>query len=199
MFEYKVSKRLKITDLVILSGLFLVLSFVNVRAEPIEAIGGDFVLQSADGDVALKDLRGKVVLLYFGYTNCPDACPTTLQQWTRAFKKLQPQELSRVQGLMVSVDPERDSVKTLKAYVGFFHKNIMGVTGTPENLHRVNALFGTKFEIEKHEIGKGYGVGHSARVFVIDPDGKARNRVDFTFGADELVELIRQRLGAERK
>ena len=185
---------LKITHIFSLISLFFVLGFSNVNAKPIEAIGGDFVLQSADGDIALKDLRGKVVLLYFGYTNCPDACPTTLQQWTKAFKKLQPDELNRVQGLMVSVDPERDSVKTLKAYVGFFHKNIIGVTGTPDNLHEITETFGTSYKIDEHLPGKGYAVDHSFYVFIIDPDGKARNRVDFTVGADELVELIRQRL-----
>lgn len=171
---------------------------MSAWADPISGIGGDFVLQSADGDVALKDMRGKVVLVYFGYTNCPDVCPTTLQQWTRAIKRLTPEEQQRVQGLMVSVDPERDSVKRLKVFVGFFHKNIIGVTSSLENLRKVTALFGTSFEIQPHKPGERYGVDHSSRVFVIDPDGIPRNWVNLTMEVDDLVTLIRERLSVAK-
>ena len=92
--------------------------------------GGDFTLQSATGPVTLKDYRGKVVLLYFGYTYCPDICPTSLTATAQALGQLAPAELARVQTLFVSVDPERDTPARLKDYGAFFHPSIIGVTGT---------------------------------------------------------------------
>lgn len=163
----------------------------NSDSAPLESLGGDFVLHSARGDVALKDYRGKVVLLYFGYINCPDACPTTLSQWTKAFKKLTPTELEKVQGIMVSVDPERDTLAELDAFTDFFHDNIVGVSGSLEELTQVTALYGAEFKIQPHQPGKNYGVDHSFHVFVINPAGKLVERIDFTLPIDELVKLIR--------
>ena len=178
--------------LFLISSIFFGIAYANVEKVPAQALR--FSFQSADGMVTSKDLRGQVVLLYFGYTNCPDACPTTLQQWTRAFNKLAPDEVKRVKGLMVSVDPERDSVHRLKAFVNFFHKNIIGVTETPENLRNITQQFGTTFKIQKHERGKGYSVDHSFQVYLIDADGMLRTQVDFTLAVDDLVKLLRERL-----
>ncbi len=96
--------------------------------------GGDFVLQSWAGPVALSDLRGKVVLMYFGYTWCPDICPTSLALMSAAFGELQPEQLERVQGLFVSVDPARDTTQRLKEYGAYFHPSILGVTGSEETV-----------------------------------------------------------------
>ena len=81
--------------------------------------GGDFTLQSADGPVSLKDFRGKVVLVYFGYTYCPDICPTSLAATAEGLKQLTPEELARVAMIFVSVDPKRDTPARLKEYVNF--------------------------------------------------------------------------------
>ena len=75
--------------------------------------GGDFILQSADGPVALKDFRGKLVLLYFGYTYCPDICPTSLTATAEGLRQLKPEELARVAMIFVSVDPKRDMLPRL--------------------------------------------------------------------------------------
>ena len=90
--------------------------------------GGDFTLQSANGPVSLKDFRGKEVLVYFGYTYCPDICPTSLAATAEGLKQLTPEELARVAMIFVSVDPKRDTPARLKEYVTFFHSAIVGVT-----------------------------------------------------------------------
>jgi len=162
--------------------------------EALKGIGGDFVLHSQDGDVALKDFRGKVVLLYFGFINCPDACPVTLSNWTKAFDKLSAEEQQKVNGLMVSVDPERDSYKKLKLFTAFFHENIVGATGSLDELRKVTALYRTSFIIPKHEPGKNYGVKHSIYVYVIDPNGQLRDLLDFGADVDAVLASIRESL-----
>ena len=92
--------------------------------------GGDFSLDSADGRIATQNFRGQVVALYFGYTYCPDVCPTSLAALGSALEKLTPAELAQVQPLFISVDPERDSVARLKDYAVFFHPKLKGLTGT---------------------------------------------------------------------
>ena len=107
--------------------------------------GGDFTLGSRQGPVALQDLRGKVVLLYFGYTYCPDVCPTSLGFIGLALERLTPDELERVQVLFISVDPERDTPERLEEYAVFFHPKVLGITGTPEELARVAELYGAAY------------------------------------------------------
>ena len=86
--------------------------------------GTDFVLQSADGPVDSKALRGKVLLIYFGYTHCPDVCPASLAAGGQAMNALSPAEQARVKMFMVSVDPERDTLQHLKEYTSFFHPQL---------------------------------------------------------------------------
>jgi len=107
--------------------------------------GGDFTLQSWRGSVRLADFRGQVVLLYFGYTWCPDVCPTNLGAIAQALQRLPPPVRARVQVLFVSVDPERDSVQRLKTYTAFFHPQMLGLTGTPPQLARVAQLYGAAY------------------------------------------------------
>ena len=163
--------------------------------EHLQNMGGDFTLQSADGPVSLSDFRGKVVLLYFGYANCPDACPLTLSNWARAFKSLTPKELARVRGIMVSVDPERDSPETLKTFATFFHPNIMGLTGSPETLRAVVDKYRSDFVIEKQsETDEDYEVAHMSFVYVIDPQGKVRDLLAHETPPADVVKSVRAAL-----
>lgn len=134
--------------------------------------GGDFTLDSADGPVALERLRGKVVLLYFGYASCPDVCPTSLALTTAALKMLEPDELARVQVLFISVDPGRDTTEKLKQYAGYFHPNIAGVTASPGRIAAVAADYGASYRVTPVESAAGYVVDHSSVTSVIAPDGR---------------------------
>ena len=88
--------------------------------------GADFELEATSGSFRLEEQRGKVVLLYFGYTFCPDICPTNLALMAQALNALKEEELARVQGVFISVDPERDSLDLLAAYTNHFHPSIVG-------------------------------------------------------------------------
>jgi len=141
-------------------------------ANDIATRGGDFTLQSADGPVALADLRGKVVLIYFGYASCPDVCPTSLALTAQGLALLAPGELKRVRVLFVSLDPARDTPQRLKEYTAFFHAGITGVTGTPEAVADVARRYGASFRIQKVESAAGYVVDHTSFTSVVGPDGR---------------------------
>ena len=163
----------------------------SVSLDNLEEMGGDFTLQSADGPVALHDFRGDVVLLYFGYTHCPDACPTTLTQWRAAFKSLPPHAQEHVRGIFVSVDPERDTPELLKTYARHFHPNILGVTGTPGELQKISAEYRARYEKADIVSDTEYSVNHSGYVYVIDPTGKVHDLLTFQSSADEIAASIR--------
>ena len=160
----------------------------------LQNMGGDFTLQSADGPVALQDFRGKVVLIYFGYTHCPDACPMTMTNWASAFKRLTEEERARVRGLLVSVDPARDTPETLKEYATFFHPNIIGVTGTQDELRDITWLFRSDFVIEKEGESEDYEVAHMSFVYLIDPQGKVRGLLTHDSPPQNVVKEIRNAL-----
>jgi protein SCO1/2 len=161
-----------------------------------DGVGGDFTLYSANGPVALHDFRGKVVLLYFGYTHCPDACPTTLTHWRVAFKSLSPHYQGQVRGIFVSIDPDRDSPELLRGYVKHFHPNIVGVTGSQNELHKVTAEYRASYDYEQadDDSADDYTVNHSGSVYVIDPTGKVRDLLTFQSSSDEIVTSIRAAL-----
>ncbi len=154
--------------------------------------GGDFTLQSADGPVSLQDFRGKVVLLYFGYTKCPDVCPTSLSYLTQALNDLTEDELKEVQGIFISVDPKRDTPQALKEYVEYFHPNIVGITGSAEEVADVAALYGARYyEVELEGSAFGYSVNHSAVTYLITPDGTLRFIFPHGTPPKVIVEAIR--------
>lgn len=163
-------------------------------AEP--PAGGDFVLDAAIGPVKLADFRGDVVLMYFGYTWCPDICPTNLVLIAAALKALTPEELARVQVLFVSVDPERDSVERLAEYSGYFHPKILGLTGTPEQIAAVAKLYGAAYRrTDMPDSAMGYVVDHSAYSYLIDPQGRLVRNLDHATPAAQIVTAIREFLG----
>jgi len=119
----------------------------------------------------LEDWRGKVVVLFFGFTHCPDICPTTLADIAGAVKQLGP-EAERVQVLMVTVDPERDTPEALAKYVTAFDPRFLGLRGDLAATQKVAKEF--KIYFEKRKQGGSYTVDHSAQSYVIDPQGRLR-------------------------
>ena len=159
------------------------------------AAGGDFTLESASGPVSLKDYRGKLVLVYFGYTFCPDICPTSLASTAEGLKQLKPEEAARVAMIFISVDPERDTPSRLKEYVEFFHPSLVGVTGTPENLAEIAKRYGVFHAKQKVETaGGGYVVDHSADTYVVGPDGRLVGKIAHATPPDQVVVAIRKHL-----
>lgn len=133
----------------------------------------DFTLTSADGPVRLADLRGKAVVLFFGYTFCPDVCPTTMVRLGQAMELLG-KDAERVQVVMVSVDPERDTPERLAQYARAFHPSFIGVTGTQEEIDAVASAYGIYHAKAEGSEATGYLVDHTANVTVIDRSGGVR-------------------------
>lgn len=167
------------------------------RPLPVLALpaGGDFTLQSAGGPVALADFRGKVVLIDFGYTYCPDICPTALAATAEAIEQLEPDERARFAALFVSIDPQRDTPARLREYTAFFHPAIVGVTGTPAEIADVARRYGVSYAIQKAATaGGGYVVDHSADTYLVGPDGRLAGRIAHATPPEQVAAAIRQSL-----
>ena len=133
----------------------------------------DFTLINQYGtDTSLSQFREKVVLLYFGYTHCPDACPMTLSLLKESMEKLG-NDQNRVQVLVITIDPERDTAQKLKAYVPYFDKDFLGLTGNPQKIARVAKDYNIFYEKEPDvESGAGYFMTHTTSVYLINPEGE---------------------------
>jgi protein SCO1/2 len=132
----------------------------------------DFKLQGSDGtELTASRYRGKVVVLGFGYTSCPDVCPTTLSTLAQARRQLG-DAAADVQVLYVTVDPERDGVERMRKYVGAFDPTFIGATGAAPQLAAVRKAYGV--QAERKPIGDGYVVAHSSYTYLIDRQGRLR-------------------------
>ncbi|MCU7810107.1 MAG: SCO family protein [Candidatus Thiodiazotropha sp. (ex Notomyrtea botanica)] len=161
-------------------------------------LGGDFTLHSSQGEVSLEKLRGKVVLLYFGYTKCPDVCPTSLAFLTQALNELDEDELKSVQGIFISVDPKRDSYDVLDDYVSYFHPNLLGVTGSEKEIEEVAKRYGAQYyEVALEGSAFGYAVNHSAVTYLITPSGELRFLFPHQTPSFVMLEAIRHVLAGK--
>ena len=145
--------------------------------------------------MALQDFRGKLVLVYFGYTYCPDICPTALAATAEGLKLLTPEELARVAVIFISVDPERDTPARLKEYAEFFHPAIVGVTGSPEELAAIARRYGVFYARQPVETaGGGYVVDHTSDTYVVGADGKLDGKIAHATAPEQVAAEIRKRL-----
>ncbi len=196
------SQRVLLVIAVLLAALVLGLAFfwqpqLPERPLPVAAApaGGDFNLQSAGGPVALQDFRGKVVLVYFGYTYCPDICPTSLAATAEGLKLLSPEELARVAVIFVSVDPERDTPARLKEYGEFFHPAIVGVTGSADEVAAIARRYGVFYARQPvATAGGGYVVDHTSDTYVVAPDGRLDGKIAHAAPPEQVAAEIRKRL-----
>ena len=165
------SPRILLPALVLTFGLALVsvaawLTFSGPGAPPPSSIGAPFRLMGSDGkSVSDADLRGQPVVMFFGYTHCPDVCPTTLFEVSEIFRKLG--EGAKVRGVFVSVDPERDTPEILKDYLGSFDKRIIGLSGDRTALEPMLKAY--RVYARKNPAANGeYSMDHSAIVYLMD-------------------------------
>ena len=151
-------------------------------------------LERSDGrafDVA--DLRGRVSLVTFGYTSCPDVCPTNLANLAQVLKRLGPQA-ANVDVYFVTGDPERDSVERLASYTAQFKSRIVGVTGSPDELAQARSVFNVVAQKRPPEPSGAYFVDHTAAVFLVDQTGEARLVYPYGTQPEEEVADVRQLL-----
>lgn len=138
-----------------------------------------------------KDLRGKVVMLYFGYTHCPDVCPLSLTHLHVVMQRLG-KLADQVRIVFVSVDPERDTPKVLHGYVRAFDKHAIGVTGSSDAIRDLTRDYRVAFSDEKPDSDGNYEVSHSSAVFIFDRKGKARLISGSTDNIDAITHDVRQ-------
>jgi len=179
---------------VVAAGVFLFSKPASFRgttyAEPYP-VAPEIELTHADGtNYRLSELRGKVVLLFFGYTSCPDVCPTTLAELKLALEKLG-DTADQVQVLYVTVDPERDTPERVQEYVNHFNPNFIGLSGSVSELAKIWSDYGVFREIVEGTSAAGYLVNHTARVTVIDQEGNLRVSFPFDTPVEDVVHDLK--------
>ncbi|MFK5984072.1 MAG: SCO family protein [Pseudomonadota bacterium] len=135
--------------------------------------GGEFSLIGKTGWVNLSDFKGKVVAIYFGYTMCPDVCPTSLSFLSSAINQLTSQQKKNFQSIFISVDPGRDTPDKLVEYVKFFDQDMIGLSAAPEDLDLVVAQYGAYYEkVSYSNSSLLYGIDHTSETYIVGKDGK---------------------------
>lgn len=164
----------------------------SIRFEGVDITGAqygkDFPLPDAHGQQrTIQDFAGKVVVVFFGYTQCPDVCPTTLQELVEA-KGLLGAQGDRLQGIFVSLDPERDTPEVLGAYTQAFDPEIVALTGTPAQITAVAKDFKVFFKKVEGKQPGSYTLDHSAGIYMYDPQGQLRAYHRYGQGAPALAK-----------
>lgn len=148
----------------------------------------DFTLTGRDGQrVSLSDFRDRLVVLYFGYTFCPDVCPATLTELAGALRMIG-KKADQVQVIMISVDPERDTPDRTAEYVSKFNPSFVGLSGDPDEIAQVAALYGIFYEKKSGESPEKYTVDHTASLMVIDPKGHLKLVIPFGVRPSDIAE-----------
>lgn len=164
------------------------------RAEAFAGLGGDFTLTGNSGaPVSLSDFEGKVVLLYFGYTYCPDVCPIHLTLISAALDRLGGRA-SQFQPLFVSVDPGRDTPEAMDVYVSHFDTHLIGLTGSEDEIEAVADEYAVARQIVGDPTSDDYTVNHSSVIYVIGREGQVIDLLNADAGPDELAEQLRRYL-----
>ena len=151
----------------------------------------DFALTDHNGQArTLKDFAGKVVVMFFGYTQCPDVCPTSMAELVEV-KRLLGKDGERVQGIFITIDPQRDTPEVLKAYMANFDPTFLALYTTPEKLEAVAKDYKVYFKKVEGKTATSYTMDHSAGCYVYDPQGKLRLYTRYGSGAPALAADIK--------
>jgi protein SCO1/2 len=148
---------------------------INTSSLPVLAdIGSDFELTATGGErIRLMDYRDRIVIVFFGYTSCPDVCPASLYTLKQVVDELG-KDSAQVQVLLITVDPERDSAERLREYVSYFHPGFIGLTGTLKEITSVAKAFLTEFRKEPPSPSGDYLVSHGTFFYLLDRQGRVR-------------------------
>ena len=172
--------------------IFYILISVNLKKNlpVISNLGVNFSLESTKGEIrTLNDYKGKLLLIFFGFTFCPDVCPSTLSKINNTFKKIIDYE-KKIDLVFISLDPERDNLDVLKNYLSFFNENFVGLRGTSEQIGIIARKFGIFFE--KNFIdNKYYLIDHSSYIFLLDKNSRVRKIFKSDANTDDLIKNIK--------
>ncbi len=174
---------------------FGLVTIVAVAAEPsANPINGRFMLQDHFGEtITDAKFNGKFRLISFGYTHCPDVCPTSLGVVTAVMEHLG-DNAARVQPLFITIDPERDSVSVMRNYVNFFHSSIIGLTGSKAMIERTAKNFKVRYErvVNEGDDPKQYWMDHTASLYLLAPDGRFLTKFAYGISPKVILEKMEQ-------
>jgi len=164
---------------------------INVRSVGQALVGGPFTLTDHTGKrVTDQDFRGKLLLVFFGFTNCPDVCPTALQVMAAALDKLGP-NAARITPVLISVDPAHDTPAVLATYVASFHPRLVGLTGSQAEIDAVAKAYRVYIKkVPDPKSTAGYTIDHSSIIYVIGPDGAYRSHFTHATSPDVMAERL---------
>jgi protein SCO1/2 len=168
-------------------------SFQNTDVTGLDYAKGFALTDHTGKPRTLADYKGKVVVVFFGYTQCPDVCPTTMAEMAGVMQKLGPQA-DQVQVLFITLDPERDTQQLLASYVPAFDKRFVGLVGTPEQTAKTAKEFKVFYSKVPGKEPGSYTIDHTAGSYVFDKDGRLRLFIRHGGGADAIVHDVRQLL-----
>ncbi len=157
-------------------------------------VGGPFTLIGTGGEmVSNEDFRGKYMLVYFGYTWCPDVCPGELQKVSDALDELGDLAV-RVQPLFITIDPERDTAAVLAEYASHFHRSLIGLTGTREQIKSAAKTYRVLTRKDPRAAGKDYLIAHTSNVFLMDQEGRYVAHFPYGFTVAQMVAGLKGHL-----
>jgi protein SCO1 len=162
-----------------------------VQSSGAALIGGPFALVGADGKpVTDRDFRGRYMLIFFGFTHCPDICPAELQVVAQALEQLG-DKAKKVVPIFITLDPERDTPEAMANYVKSFGPNFVGLTGSPEAIAAAAKAYRVAYsKVENKESAGDYSVDHSALVYLMDPEGRYVTHFSYGLSADQMAEKL---------
>jgi protein SCO1/2 len=162
-----------------------------VQSSGAALIGGPFSLVGADGKpVTDRDFRGRYMLIFFGFTHCPDICPAELQVIAQALEQLG-DKAKNVVPIFITLDPERDTPAAMANYVKSFGPNFVGLTGSPEAIAAAAKAYRVAYsKVENKESAGDYSVDHSALVYLMDPEGRYVTHFSYGLSADQMAEKL---------
>jgi len=165
----------------------------SAQAAPAVTVGGPFTLTAPDGaTVTDRTYRGKWLLIYFGYTSCPDSCPTALLEIATALRELG-KDADILQPIFITIDPQRDTPEVMGEYTQAFDPRIVGLTGTAQQIDAVSQAYGAYFM--RHETGPGaqdYSMDHSVFIYLMSPQGKFVSGFDSQWSGDRIAAAVRE-------
>ncbi|MGF1727318.1 SCO family protein [Photobacterium nomapromontoriensis] len=185
-----------ILAMALVAGLFTSI-FVDNKNQTTTDI--DYPLNFLEGGKEAFDLYDtedpRIRIIYFGYTHCPDVCPTSLAVLSAALKQLDNLDLNRLWPIFITLDPERDTPEKSAQYAQYFHKNIIGMTGTPRQTRALAEKYGVLYiRTELKDSALEYAVDHSSYFYILTPDGTLVDKIQHTLNPNILVDAIKQTL-----
>ena len=161
-------------------------------------VGGPFTLTDQQGQrVTEQDFAGRFMVVYFGYTYCPDICPLGLLHISEALERLPAAQAEQVAPVFITLDPERDTVEQMAAYAAAFHPRLAALTGSPEEIKQVARAYRVYFAKAKDAgAGDDYLVDHSTFIYLMGPDGQYRTHFSHNVAPEELAERLAAEVGS---